>query len=90
MAALYQLCREAPLITGQPSKPESYLRSIPKRMRLRCDDGCYRISLLEVQLVGAPARDCTLNQVVANAHDDMSHDGAKHDFLHGTFESVSR
>jgi len=54
------------------------------------DDGRDGVPLLEVQLVGAPTRDCTLNQVFADTHDDMSHDSAKHDFLNPTFESVSR
>lgn len=54
------------------------------------DDGRHGVPLLEVQLIGAPTRDCTLNQVFADTHDDMSHDSAKHDFLNRTFESVSR
>jgi hypothetical protein len=54
------------------------------------DDGRHGVPLLEVQLVGAPTRDCTLNQVFADTHDHMSHDSAKHDFLNRTFESVSR
>jgi hypothetical protein len=29
-------------------------------------------------------------QVVADPHDDMSHDGSKHDFLDRTLEPVSR
>ena len=54
------------------------------------DDGRHGVPLPEVQLVGAPTRDCTLNQVFTDTHDDMSHDSAKHDFLNRTLESVSR
>ena len=53
------------------------------------NDRCDRIALLELELVGAPSRDSTFNQVLAHTDDHVGHDIAQLNLFDLSTQSVS-
>ena len=56
----------------------------------RLHDGCRRVALLKLQLIGAATGNDALDEVVANANDDVRHYVSQDDLFDLTAQFVSR
>src|ERR1700733_2014084 len=85
MWRLATFCREIPSI-----KANRRLASVLLEHHLsRLDHHCDNITLLQCHLFGASPGDHAFNEVLANAHDHMSHHAAKLNLFDGTFELIA-